>query len=149
LKETRHLLQIVRDENNVGPQPDSSIPVTLDISGMYSNLPWEEGMKAFEEALNRRDIQQIPTAYFLSLVMLVLSFNLFVFDSVLFLKLFVVVMGTKVAPTFAYIFMGWLELRMLAGWRDKGGLAPHWWLCYINYIIFLWSRASKRQDPGI
>ena len=94
-------MQIVRDENNVRPQPDSSIPVTLDISGMYSNVPWEEGMQAFEEALNRRDTQQIPTAYLLSLVMLVLSCNLFVFDSVLFLQLFGVAMGTKVAPTFA------------------------------------------------
>ena len=70
--------------------------------------------------------------------MLVLSCNLFVFDSVLFLQLFGVAMGTKVTPTFACIFMDWVELRMLAGWRDRGGLAPHWWRRYIDDILFLW-----------
>ena len=57
------------------------------------------------------------------------------FDSVLFLQLFGVAMGTKVAPTFACIFMGWLELRMLAGWC---GLQPYLWHRYIGDIWFLW-----------
>ena len=51
LEDTRHLLQIVTEENSAGPRPQGSIPVTLDIYGMYSNLPWDDGMKAFEEQL--------------------------------------------------------------------------------------------------
>ena len=89
-----------------------TIPVTLDISGMYSNEPWTDGMTAFEEAMNKRDKQNIPTSFLLSLVMLVLSCNFF-FDGVLFLQLFGVVMGTKGVPTFACSFRGWLELKML------------------------------------
>ena len=46
LEDTRHLLQILTEENTSGPQPTSSIPVTLDISGMYSNVPWDDAIKA-------------------------------------------------------------------------------------------------------
>ena len=115
LEDTRHLLQIVSEENAAGPQPPGTIPVTLDISGMYSNVPWTDGMTAFEEAMDKRDHQDIPTSFLMSLVMLVLSCNLFVFDGILFLQLFGVAMGTKVAPTIACLFMGWLELKMLRG----------------------------------
>ena len=118
LEDTRHLLQRVSEENLEGPQPTGTIPVTLDISGMYSNVPWDDGMKAFEEAMDSIETQDVPTAFLLSLVMLVLSCNLFVFDSVMFLQLFGVAMGTKVAPTFACVFMGWLELRMLSSWTN-------------------------------
>ena len=67
-------------------------------------------MKAVEEAMDRRDNQGVPTSFLLTLVMLVLSCNFFVFDGVLFLQLFGVAMGTRVAPTFACLFMGWLEV---------------------------------------
>ena len=70
--------------------------------------------------------------------MLVLSCNIFVFDSVLFLQLFGVAMGSRVAPTFACLFMGWLEVRMLMGWRNSGGIQPHRWKRYIDDILFFW-----------
>ena len=40
LEDTRHLLQIVSEENAAGPQQPGTIPVTLDISGMYNNVPF-------------------------------------------------------------------------------------------------------------
>ena len=73
LEDTRHVLHLLTEENSLGPQPPNSIPVTLDISGMYSNVPWDEGMTAFQEAMDRRDSQKVPTSFLLSLVMLVLS----------------------------------------------------------------------------
>ena len=43
LEDTRHLLSSISEENDAGPQPHGTIPVTLDISGMYTNVPWQEG----------------------------------------------------------------------------------------------------------
>ena len=86
-------------------------------------------MTAFEEAMKKRDKQNITTYFLLSLVMLVLSCNLFVFDGVLSLQLFGVAMGTKVAPTFLCLFMGWLELKMLGDWWS---LQPYLWHRYIG-----------------
>ena len=53
-------------------------------------------------------------------------------------------MGTKVAPTFACLFMGWLEVMMLSAWGMGGGLAPHLWRRYIDDILFFW-RGSEEE----
>lgn len=50
-------------------------------------------------------------------------------------------MGTRVAPTFACIFMGWLEKKMLGAWK---GRHPRLWKRYIDDIIFLWT-GSKQE----
>ena len=42
LADTRHLKHNIEDENAAGPKPPGIIPVTLDISGMYNNVPREE-----------------------------------------------------------------------------------------------------------
>ena len=47
-------------------------------------------------------------------------------------------MGSRVAPTFACIFMGWLEVRMLQAWLQQGGVQPHLWRRYIDDILFYW-----------
>ena len=70
--------------------------------------------------------------------MLVLSCNVFVFDSVLFMQLFGVAMGSRVAPTFACLFMGWLEAKMLSSWFTRGGVLPYLWRRYIDDILFFW-----------
>ena len=44
-------------------------------------------------------------------------------------------MGTRVAPTFACMFMGWLESAMLAAW---GGTAVHMWCRFIDDCFFIW-----------
>ena len=63
LEDTRHVRDIIQEENNRGPQPPGTIPVTLDISGMYTNVPLEEGLISFETAMNMREDQTIPTEY--------------------------------------------------------------------------------------
>ena len=51
LEDTRHLLEIIQEENKRGPQPPGIIPVTLDISSMYTNVPLEEGLTLSDMAL--------------------------------------------------------------------------------------------------
>ena len=52
---------IVEEVNQEGPQPHGTVPVTLDIVGMYNNVPVEEGLKAFEETMNKRE-DRSPTS---------------------------------------------------------------------------------------
>ena len=108
LEDTRQMLQIITEENAAGPQQPGTIPVTLDISGMYSNVPWTDGMRAFEEAMDNRDKKDIPTAFLMSLVMLVLSCNLFVFDGILFHQLFGLLWEQKLHPRLLVcLWAGW------------------------------------------
>ena len=72
--------------------------------------------------------KQLPNSF-------VLLFNVFIFNNQHFLQLIGTAMGTRVAPTFACIFMGWLETLILATWM---GTQPHLWRRYIDDIFFLW-----------
>ena len=100
----------MEEENSRGPQPGGTIPVTMDISGMYTNIPWQEGTDAFKEAMEQRVCKAVPTVFLITLLHLVLSSNLFTFDGALFLQLFGVAIGTWVAPTFD-CFFSWAGLR--------------------------------------
>ena len=51
VEDTRYLLEIIQEENRRGPQPPGTVPVTLDVKGMYNNVPMEQGLKAFQEAM--------------------------------------------------------------------------------------------------
>ena len=87
------------EENHSGPQPPGTIPVTLDIGGMYTNEPLEEGLRAFEEKMNQREDQTVPTWYLVKLMRFVTTSNVFVFDTKLFIQLLGVAMGSCSSPT--------------------------------------------------
>ena len=53
--------------------PKGTFPVSVDVVGLYNNIPNEEGLKAFEEALNKREDQSMPTAFLVKLKKLVLT----------------------------------------------------------------------------
>ena len=58
----------------------------------------------------------------------------FVFDSTYWRQVYGTAMGTRVAPTFACVFMGWLEAAMLVGWMVK----VHMWRRFIDDCFFIW-----------
>jgi hypothetical protein len=64
---------------------------------MYSNIPIEEGLQAFEEELDKRDDKTIPTEFILKLLKLVLESNIFVLKREFFIQLLGTAMGTGVA----------------------------------------------------
>ena len=80
----------MEEEKSWGPQSEGTIPVTMDISGMYTNIPWQEGMDAFNEAMKQRVCKAVPTVFFITLLRLVLSYNLFTFVTFVYI----------VSPTF-------------------------------------------------
>jgi hypothetical protein len=63
LEDTRRVLEIIQEENERGPQPPGTIPVTLDSIGMYTNVPLEEVLSSFKAAMNMREDQTIPTEF--------------------------------------------------------------------------------------
>ena len=80
LEDTRHLLQLIQEENAKGPQPPGTIPVTLDIVGMYTNVPIEDGLKAFEKKMEEREDKSVPTWFLVKLTKFVAESSVFVFD---------------------------------------------------------------------
>ena len=96
-----------------GTLPEETKPVAIDLKSMYTNIPIQEGLEAFREELDKRTDKSIPTNFYIKLIELVLKSNIFEFDMEYFIQLLGTAMGTRVAPTYANIFMAKLEKFML------------------------------------
>ena len=93
-------------------------------------------MEAFEICLNNRPDQCIPTWYLMCLLKEVLLGNIFIFNDKYYRQTVGTAMGTVAAPSYACIFMGWLEEQKLLGnWH---GTKPRLYCRYIDDIIFIW-----------
>ena len=93
--------------------PSGCLLVNLDVSSLYTNIPHEEGITACEEFPNRREVQEPPTSDLCQLIRLVLSKNSFVFNKRNYLQIHGTAMGTRIAPSYANLFMGKLEREFL------------------------------------
>ena len=114
--------------------------MTIDVTSLYTSIPHKDGIEAFEKALNCRSPEEkiiMPTEYLIECLDLVLTGNIFIFNDELFIQKIGTAMGTKVAPTYACLFMGNFEDEFL---NEKwNGVLPKSWLRYIDDIFFLWN----------
>ena len=139
VEDSPDLLRTFAIENKQGPQPSGSFPVTVDVVGLYTNIPAqgdEGGIQAFQEAMETRTDKSVPTWYLILLLNLVLEANVFTFNGKLFRQCIGTAMGTRVAPTYACLFMAWLEVKKLL--RNWTGTTPHLWRRFIDDIFFIW-----------
>ena len=67
--------------NNGDPLPDNTIIATIDVCGLYTNIPIDEEIEAVKEALEEREEKNISTEFLIRLLELVLKYNIFEFDS--------------------------------------------------------------------
>ena len=130
--------------------PDNVIPVTIDVKSLYTNIPISEGVDAFEAALNQRSNQSVPTSFLMKLLIMVLTLNVFVFNGIHYLQRVGTAMGSKVAPTFANLFMGMLETFILNNSAEfVNSIYKRTWLRYIDDIFLLWSGTEEELERFI
>ena len=142
IQDTPHLLRMIKDINSQGLQPEEAILVTIDVVGLYPNIPQDEGLKAFEEYISDKKYrdQNMPSSFLITLLKFVLQYNTFIFNNKWFTQQFGTAIGTKVAPTYANLFMGKLEKSILEGWIGRN---PDLWKRYIDDIISIWSGTEQ------
>ncbi len=106
--------------------PPNAWLIIADVQSLYTKIPHDEGKAAAEKALNSRDPQQNPsTASLMDLLDLVLTCNNFDFNGKHYVQTNGTAMGTRVAPTYANLFMAdfeekyiyTLEKQPLVWWR--------------------------------
>ena len=101
--------------------PDNAKPISIDIKSMYGNIPLQEGLVAFEEALNSREDKLVSTDF-------VMEKNIFTFNDEHWLQLLGTSMS-RVSPTWTNLFYGVLEKKILQN-------CPQ----HLKDFIFLWKR---------
>ena len=90
----------------------NSILVTLDVSSLYTDIPHREGVEACRHFLNTRPHKSLPTEIICDLMHLILGMNNFT-NHQHFLQIHGTAMGTRVAPSYANLFMGKLKQRAI------------------------------------
>ena len=89
--------------------PPESLLVTLDISSRYTNIPHDKQISAWDEFLKTRTEQLTPTKYSCQKIQLILENNAFTFNGAYYLQLQGMTMGTRMAPSYANLFLGSLN----------------------------------------
>ena len=131
VKDTTHFLKLI---NEIGVLPQGALLVTLDVVGLYPNIPTEDGLKAAQDALNksRRDPSVKPSnKSLLKLLKLVLKRNNFVFNGRHYLQIRGTAIGTMVAPGFANTYMGAFERLFVYLYNKQSEL----WLRFIDDVL--------------
>ena len=136
VKDTNDFLNKLTFINNL---PSNTLLVTLDVSSLYTNIPHNDGINACYHYLNTRSNKTIPSNTLCDLIRIILTMNNFCFNDNHYLQTHGTAMGTKMAPSFANLFLGYFETNALNNAQFK----PHTWLRYIDDIFMIWTEGPN------
>ena len=110
IKDTSHFLQLIKPFLDL---PDNTFLVTLDVSSLYTNIPYDLGIEACSEKLHEyRAGSTHPTnSSLIELLNMVLMRNNFDFNKLHFLQVGGTAMCTRIAPSYANLFLDLFEKR--------------------------------------
>ncbi len=110
VKDTGHFLDLIKE---IGHVPPSTILCTINISALYTSIPHEEGIMAMRNALSNQPFLDPSTDVLYHLTKMILQNNEFKFDGRYYHQVQGTVMGTKMALSYAILFMSELEKKIL------------------------------------
>ena len=117
----------------------------MDVKSLYTNIPNQEGIDAVTTFLEQSDKSSLISVI-KSFLWLILTLNNFTFNEQNFLQTSGVSMGTKCAPTYANLFMGYFENTFnYPHIENKSTL----YLRYIDDIFMLWNGTEKELTDFI
>ena len=119
--------------NELRDLPDDFILCTIDVVGLYPNIPHKEGLEAIRKELDKREDQTISTDSLIILVECLLKNNVFEHNMRYFKQFQGTAIGTKFASSYAILFMGYLEDKTLIFFVEK----PLVWWRYIDDIFMI------------
>ena len=122
--------------------PKLSLLVTIDVVSLYTNIPQHEGTQACLEAIEAANASDLGRDVLKGLFDIVLVGNLFRFDRQVYSQLVETAMGTKMAPSYANLFMDRFERSFL----DSEPTRPLVWLRYIDDIFCIWTSSRQSLD---
>ncbi len=120
---------------------------SVDIVSLYTNIPHDLGIEAISYYVDKfRDKipERFTKEFIIESLLFVLQNNNFVFDNVLYHQIIGTAMGTKCAPPYANLSVGYLEETKLEPELPKHFAPPivelliRWFLRYIDDGFVLW-----------
>ena len=103
---SQHALEIFRDFSFLD---QNKLIFTMDITSLYTVIPNDEGLRALKHFFDQRTVKEPSSETLLRLAELVLTLNCFSFGGNYYKQTNGVAMGTKVGPSYANLFVGFIE----------------------------------------
>ena len=137
LKDTTNFINFVEGTK----VPKSTILVSMDVTSLYTNIPEKERITT---VCNAYDIfytnnPPISTNFLKEMLRLILQENSFQFNGKDYLQIHGTAMGTKMAVSFANIFMAKIETEIINHCTKK----PLVWKRYIDDVFSLWDTLKE------
>ena len=125
---------------NLSDLPDDFLLCTIDVVGLYPNIPHEDGLTALRRKLDARENKDISTDSLMELAECVLKNNVFEHNKRVFRQKQGTAIGTKMAPSYAILFMSDFEEAFLKSSPYK----PYVWWRYIDDIFMIWQHGEEQ-----
>ena len=142
IKDTTDYLQKMQALN---PLPADTFLVTMDVTSLYTNITHADGIDACKEVWDSRTSKVPPTDCLVQLLTMVLKKNNFIFQNNHYLQINGTAMGTKMAPSYANIFMGRVEKQLLESSIEK----PLSWYRFIDDVDMKWNKGEQNLHDFI
>ena len=142
IKDTTDFINFI-EKTKIG---QDTILVSMDVTSLYTNIP-QEGINTVCNAYEKfyKHNIPIPTHYLREILGLILNENSFQFNGENFLQTSRIAMGTKMAVSFANIFMAEIETKIIEQCETK----PREWKRYIDDVFSLWDCDRKNVEQFI
>ena len=111
IKDSNHALEAFRNVNFSG---ENKIIFTMDITSLYTVIPNNEGLQALKYFFNQRPIKKPSSETLLRLAEMVHTLNCFSFGENYYKQINGVAMGTKMGPSYANLFVGFIENKFFS-----------------------------------
>ena len=99
--------------------------LTFDVTSMYTNIDNELGKEAITYWVTNHPnqlLRNISKEFIIKALAIVRECNAFTFDNTNYVQIRGTAMGTKVAPTYATLVMGFLEIKLYRQIEEKYGI---------------------------
>ena len=138
IKDSQHALEIFRDFNFLD---QNKLIFTMDIEYLHTVIPNDEGLLALRHFFDHRTVEEPSSQTLLRLTELVLTLNCFSFGGNYYKQTNGVAMGTKMGPSYANLFVGFIEHQFFSQYH---GPKPELYGRYIDDCIG--ATSSTREE---
>ena len=104
----------------------------MDVTSLYTVIPNDEGLRALKHFFDQRTVKEPSSETLLRLAKLVLTLNCFSFGGNYYKQTNGVAMGTKMGPSYANLFVGFIEHQFFSQYH---GPKPELYGRYIDDCI--------------
>ena len=147
LKDTPDFFRFIEEINKTGNISEKSMLLTMDVIGLFTNIPKEDGINAVTEALEEKEVKEINTQFLVRLLRLILENNIMEFNSELYKQEIGAPMGSKPVPPYANTFVARKidhNILKIAEKYSKDGKLPMEYLKrFLDDLFSIWNGTSK------